>query len=195
MTSTPTRLLAGCIGLGLLGLALPVAAHQGAGAHAGTVAAFLHPFTGLDHLLALFAVGLFAGSRRGSGRWLLPAAFLGCMAVAAVGGALGVVFVEVEAALAASLVAVGLALALPRLPGRGAAAALAAMIATLHGHVHGVEVLQGALWQPLLALLAASALIVAGGVLLGGRFALRGTPMRRLAGLAIAAVGGLLLGA
>src|SRR5690242_5815643 len=102
---------AGVIGISVLAPTLALA-HTGVGDTHGFTDGFLHPVSGIDHVLAMVAVGLFAAHLGGRALWLVPAAFVGMMAV---GGALGmggidVPYVEVEIAM--SVVVLGLAVAL-----------------------------------------------------------------------------------
>ena len=70
-------------------VAEPAAAHTGRGT--GVVDGVLHPLTGLDHLLAMVAVGVLAVLAVPRGRvWTAPAAFLGGMIVGGVAGMVGV---------------------------------------------------------------------------------------------------------
>ncbi|MEO6339088.1 MAG: HupE/UreJ family protein, partial [Caulobacteraceae bacterium] len=92
--------------------ATPALAHSGHGEHGGLVAGFIHPMTGLDHMLAMVGVGLWAGLVLKRGWWLWPAAFVGFMIVgfaAGLGG--GGPLPGVEAVIGASVVALGLAVA------------------------------------------------------------------------------------
>lgn len=102
----------------------------------GLSAGLLHPLTGLDHLLAMVAVGLFAA--RASRPLLAPATFVLAMALGLASGGLGVAPLELGVAL--SVVALGLLVALgSRLP-HTASLALVATAGLLHGHAHGAEV-------------------------------------------------------
>jgi urease accessory protein len=112
-------------------------------AHPGDVAGgalhgLAHPFAGLDHLLAMLAVGVWAARFSGAARWPLPAAFVGFMAVgAALGGAILLPFVEPMIAL--SVLVLGLATAIAvRLP-VWAGGAVVALFALYHGHGHFAE--------------------------------------------------------
>jgi urease accessory protein len=124
-------------------LAAPAFAHTGAGAahdlgH-GLGQGFLHPLSGLDHVLAMVAVGLYAAQLGGRALWLLPAAFVGTMCVGGFLGYTGVPLPMVEHGISLSVVAMGMAIALGlRLPTLGATT-LVAMFALLHGHAHGSE--------------------------------------------------------
>lgn len=119
--------------------ATPAAAHVGAGEAHGLVHGLAHPIGGLDHVLAMVAVGLLAAGLGGRAIWMVPAAFLGMMAV---GGALGMAQMplpHVELGIAASVIVLGLAVAL-RLPmPTTAAMALVGFFAIFHGFAHGAE--------------------------------------------------------
>lgn len=114
-------------------------AHTGAEHAFSFASGFKHPFTGLDHMLAMVAVGLWAGLNGGRALWAWPVAFVGVMVL---GGALGIsgfVVPMVEAGILASVVVLGLlVLAAARLP-VAAGALLVAVFALLHGHAHGAE--------------------------------------------------------
>jgi urease accessory protein len=114
-------------------------AHTGVGTTMGFTHGFGHPFSGLDHILAMVAVGLFAANLGGRAFWLVPASFVIMMAV---GGALGISAAEipfVEIGIAASVIVLGLAVAMQwTLPVAGAMA-LAGFFALFHGHAHGAE--------------------------------------------------------
>src|SRR5881227_1589792 len=63
-------------------LAAPIAfAHPGHEGGAGLAAGWAHPFSGIDHVLAMLAVGLLAGQRGGRATWILPVSFIACMIV------------------------------------------------------------------------------------------------------------------
>ena len=119
-------------------------AHTGAEHAVSFASGFKHPFTGLDHLLAMVAVGLWAGLNGGRALWLWPVAFVGVMVL---GGALGIsgfAVPLVEAGILASVVVLGLlVLAAAQLP-VALGAILIAAFALLHGHAHGAELPDGA---------------------------------------------------
>jgi urease accessory protein len=89
-------------------------AHPGFAPHSGLESGFLHPLTGVDHLLAVITVGIFAARVGRRGLWSLPVAFLMLMAVGGALGAAGVKLPFVEMMIALSVVALGLAAAIPR---------------------------------------------------------------------------------
>lgn len=179
----------------LLALAILVAAtpaHAHTGGHVGGFASgFGHPFLGLDHLLAMVAVGIWAGQAGGRSLWIVPAAFVAAMAA---GGALAVAGIGlplVEAGILASVVLLGLLIAAAvRLP-LPAAAAIAALFALFHGQAHGAEMPAAA--SPLLyglGFLGATALLHALGVTAAGTVRERGM---RLAGVGILSAGALMM--
>lgn len=114
-------------------------AHVGVGDTQGFVHGFAHPVGGLDHVLAMVAVGLFAAYLGGRALWLVPSAFVLAMAV---GGALGISGVSVpfvELGIAASVIVLGVAVALQWSMPTAAAMALVGFFAIFHGYAHGAE--------------------------------------------------------
>lgn len=110
-------------------------AHPGHEA-AGLLAGLAHPLTGLDHLLAMLAVGLWAAQQQGAARWALPLAFVGSMLAGAVLGNSGVTLPWTESAIAASVMAFSLLVVVAaRLP-MLAALCLTAVFALFHGVAH-----------------------------------------------------------
>ena len=87
-------------------------AHPGDHSHIGFAAGFAHPFTGLDHLLAMVAVGLWASQLGGRALWLLPLTFPAVMAAGAALGFSGVALPWVEIGITASVLVLGAAVAL-----------------------------------------------------------------------------------
>lgn len=131
---------------GLLSLVPAVAfAHPGHGGAAGHdfLHGFMHPLHGMDHFLAMVAVGLWAAQRDRRSVWALPIAFVAFMVVGFVLGAGGVAMPAVELGIAASVLVLGIAVALAaRIPTVGAVA-LVALFALFHGHAHGAELPAG----------------------------------------------------
>jgi len=126
--------------------ALPAAAHAHTfGAHdAGFVHGFLHPVGGLDHLLAMVAVGLWAAQRGGAALWALPVAFVTAMIGGGLLGMGGIDLPGVELGIVGSVIALGALIALQsRLPLAASVAAVAAF-AVFHGHAHGAEMPEAA---------------------------------------------------
>ena len=114
-------------------------AHTGAEHAFSFASGFKHPFTGLDHMLAMVAVGLWAGLNGGRALWVWPVAFVGVMVLGGLLGISGVPVPMVEAGILASVVVLGLlVLAAAQLP-VAVGAILVAAFALLHGHAHGAE--------------------------------------------------------
>jgi urease accessory protein len=114
-------------------------AHTGLGATGGFAHGFVHPITGLDHILAMVAVGLFAWQLGGRALWLVPATFV---AVMALGGALAIAGIGVplvELAIALSVVVLGAIVAAGVKAPVAVAMAVVGVFAVFHGHAHGAE--------------------------------------------------------
>ncbi|MFT3729985.1 MAG: HupE/UreJ family protein [Hyphomicrobium sp.] len=117
----------------------PAFAHVGVGPVDTFSHGFMHPLTGIDHVLAMVAVGLFAANLGGAALWLVPSAFVGTMIFGGALGYYGWPLPMVEEGIGASVVVMGLAIALGvRLP-TIAAMALVGLFALFHGHAHGSE--------------------------------------------------------
>lgn len=118
--------------------------HPGGHNEASFAYGFMHPLGGLDHLLAMVAVGLLAwlvSERAASKRalWFVPAAFVGMMAMGGLAGVQGIGLPLVELGIGLSIVAIGAAVAFgARLPVAGAMA-LVGFFALFHGYAHGTE--------------------------------------------------------
>jgi len=118
----------------------PAFAHVGHGSTASFTAGLGHPLAGLDHVAVMVAVGLWAALKGGRALWAWPAAFVGVMLI---GGALGIAHVPVpfvEPGILASVVALGLLVALAVDLPVAIGALIIAVFALLHGHAHGSEV-------------------------------------------------------
>jgi urease accessory protein len=125
-----------------VGLPTIASAHPGHEATPGFIHGFLHPLGGLDHILAMVAVGLFAARLGGRALWLVPASFVVAMAVAGVAGMTGFALPYVEAGIALSILVLGAAIALDWAMPVAAAMGLVAFFAVFHGHAHGAEMPQ-----------------------------------------------------
>ena len=125
---------------GLMLLSAPAYAHVGVGETTSFGAGFAHPFLGLDHITVMIAVGLWAALKGGKALWVWPATFVGVMLV---GGALGIAHVPipfVEPGILASVVALGLLVALAVDLPVWTGGLVIGLFAILHGHAHGTEV-------------------------------------------------------
>lgn len=128
----------------LVVLAAPVWAHEQQGQAAGFVTGLLHPVSGLDHVLAMVAVGLWGAQLGSPAIWLLPIAFPLVMAFGGLLGLLGVDLPGVEVGIALSAVGLGLAVLTEARPALGLALGAVAVFALFHGHAHGAELPAGA---------------------------------------------------
>lgn len=161
------------------GLALAHAGADGA-AHHGFAEGLRHPFTGLDHLAAMLAVGVWSAGTSAR-RWLAPLAF---MALLALGALLGPGLPGVEPMIAASLLVIG---ALLMMPGRPLLAVLpVAGFALFHGAAHGQELSGGA---ALSGMLMGSALLHGAGIALGLALQRASRWLPRASGLSVAMLG------
>lgn len=125
--------------LALIALPGVALAHTGVGDTAGFAYGFMHPIGGLDHVLAMVAVGVFAFVLGGRALWLVPLSFVAMMVV---GFMLGVMQVEVpfvEFGIALSSVVIGGLAAWGRPLPTVIAAGLVGLFAIFHGHAHGSE--------------------------------------------------------
>lgn len=172
---------------------LPAFAHLDPIEHGSFAAGFSHPLFGLDHILAMVAVGLWAAMQSGRAVWIVPAAFVGTMAIGFAAAIAGVPLPFVEPVILASVIFIGIAIALALPIPTGAIAALVGFFAFFHGHAHGGELGEAGAWQFALGFIIATAVLHAVGIGLGlalGRFG--GKALSRVAGAATA-LGGLWL--
>lgn len=178
----------------LLG-ATPAEAHLLGAGDAGLGAGVLHPLIGLDHLLAMIAVGAWAAQIGGRTRWLVPAAFAGMVAVGGVIGMGGTPVPGMEAAIALSVLLLGGFILLALRPSLALSMALAGGFALFHGYAHGTELPDAAAPAPYAAgFLAATLLLHAVGIGIGLLLPrVAGTLALRTGGAAVAAAGVLLL--
>src|SRR6187551_2356366 len=118
-------------------------AHSGHGSAGGLVHGFVHPVTGIDHVLAMIAVGVLAAQYGSRALWLVPMSFLVAMATAGAIGMAGVPVQIVEAGIGLSVVVLGLMIAfqikLPTL----VAMAVVGFFALFHGYAQGSEMPNG----------------------------------------------------
>jgi urease accessory protein len=159
---------------------------------AGFAHGVMHPLGGLDHVLAMVAVGLYAALLGHRALWLVPATFVAAMALGGALGAAGFPLPYTEIGIAASVVVLGLAVALQVSLPTLAAMALVGVFAVFHGHAHGAEMPQGVLGYAYAAgfLLATAALHFAGVAigLAAGKFGGRGIAQAAGGAMALAGV-------
>ena len=136
MPTTIVRLLVAAAILVAPGAAL---AHPGHGAELGLCAGLAHPWSGIDHVLAMTAVGLLAARLGGRALWAVPSAFVGLMALGGIVSAAGLSLPFAEAAIALSVAVFGFTIASRIAPPVLGAMALVGVFAVFHGHVHAGE--------------------------------------------------------
>jgi urease accessory protein len=120
-------------------------AHPGMPGHThGFENGLLHPLTGLDHICAMVAVGLWAAQRGGRALWLVPATFVSIMIVGGMLGMGGIHIPYVEQGIAASVLVLGIFIAAAvRLP-LAASMVIVGLFALFHGYAHGAEMPESA---------------------------------------------------
>ena len=121
------------------GFSTAALAHVGDHSHMSFTEGLLHPFSGIDHVLAMVAVGLWASQLGGRALWLLPLIFPAVMAVGAALGLSGVTLPWVEIGIAGSVMVLGAVVALALRPSLAISIPLIGVFALLHGYSHGVE--------------------------------------------------------
>jgi urease accessory protein len=127
----------------LLFLVSPAFAHSGEGT-GGFLTGLSHPVFGLDHVVAMVAVGLWGAFLGAPAIWLLPIVFPLVMALGGVLGIVGVPLPAVEIGIAVSAIVLGLMVALAARPPLWIAALLVGAFAIFHGYAHGKELPDGA---------------------------------------------------
>jgi urease accessory protein len=177
------------------GFSTAALAHVGDHSHMSFTEGLLHPFTGLDHVLAMVAIGLWASQLGGRALWLLPLTFPAVMAVGAVLGMSGVALPGVEIGIAGSVMVLGAVVALALRPSLAISIPLIGAFALLHGYSHGIELPTGASALSYgTGFMAATLVLHAVGIatgLIAGRLPVRFAA--RTAGGAIAVLGVVLL--
>jgi urease accessory protein len=119
-------------------------AHTGVGNTTGFSDGFMHPITGLDHVLAMVMVGVLAWQLGGRALGLAPATFVLVMAIGGAFGAAGIGVPFVEAGIAPSVVVLGVIVAFGVSSPVAVAVALVGLFAIFHGHAHGAEMPEAA---------------------------------------------------
>lgn len=152
--------------------AAPAFAHLDPSEHGSFAAGFSHPLFGADHILVMVSVGLWAAqlARQGESRkalWIVPSAFVGTMAAGFLLALGGIDLPFVEPAILASVIALGLLVAMAvRLP-VAACAAIVSIFALFHGHAHGGELGEAGALQFGAGFVIATALLHVAGIALG----------------------------
>lgn len=166
-------------------------AHEVTDMGRGFTTGFMHPLLGLDHVLAMLAVGIWGAQLGRPAIWVLPVTFPLVMAAGGVAGVLGLPLPAVEVGIALSAVVLGLLVAMRKEIPLAAAMVVVAVFAVCHGHAHGTEVPHAA--NPgtfALGFVLATGLLHTAGIALGALNALdRGMQVLR-AGGGVIALGG-----
>jgi len=152
-------------------LLLPAAAfahQQGAVDSNAFLVGFAHPFGGIDHLLAMLAVGMWGALLGMPALWTLPIAFPMLMAVGGVIGILGLPLPSIELGIALSVIVLGAVILFAVRPPLWGSLVIVSFFALFHGYAHGIELPQ--LTDPLgysLGFVVATGLIHITGILIG----------------------------
>ncbi len=164
--------------------------------HAGVMSGLAHPLFGLDHLLAMLAVGLWAAQQQGAARWALPLTFVATMLFGGLLGFAGIEMPLMETGIAGSVLALGLLVALAVRPPVAIAAGLTALFAASHGVAHGLELpALSSPWGYAAGFVAATAALHAAGYAMARSLPQAAAPLVRMAGVASALTGAWLLAA
>jgi urease accessory protein len=129
----------------LAGLFWPLMAmaHEETGAATGFVRGFHHPVSGLDHVMAMVAVGIWGAQLGAPAIWVLPITFPIVMAFGGMLGLLGVKLPGAEVCIALSALGLGFMILREARPDLRIAAALVGFFAIFHGYAHGTELPPG----------------------------------------------------
>lgn len=153
----------------------PALAHVGAGGGGGFHAGFLHPLSGLDHMVAMVSVGLWGAQLGMPAIWVLPVAFPTVMAIGGFLGLIGLPLPGVEIGIALSALVLGVMVAAAARPPLWVAAIVVGIFAIFHGHAHGTELPPGQDGLSFsLGFVIATGLLHAAGIALGVLWGLRG---------------------
>ncbi|MDX1641748.1 MAG: HupE/UreJ family protein [Balneolaceae bacterium] len=115
-------------------------AHPGAGHISGFWVGFGHPFGGLDHMLAMLAVGIWASQMSDKAVWAVPLTFVGVMLLAGAFGIAGIAIPFVEQGIIMSVLILGILIAVAARIPLAVSAVIVGLFAIFHGHAHGEEI-------------------------------------------------------
>jgi urease accessory protein len=162
-------------------------AHVGQGdVSGGFLAGVEHPIFGLDHVVAMVAVGIWGAQLGQPAIWVLPVTFPLVMAFGGVLGGLGVPIPGIEIGIAVSAIALGAMVMLTARPPLWVAAVLVAVFAIFHGYAHGAELPESAnAISYAMGFVVATGCLHAFGILLGvaNRWRVGGQALRAGGGL------------
>ena len=135
-----TLFQASFISLGSLFIATPALAHTGGTTEASLIAGLTHPLTGIDHLLAMFAIGIWTAMQHRTDHSKVPAVFLIMLMAGFLLGMNGLAIPFVEAGIASSVLIMGLAIVFATKLPNAASLPLISLFALYHGTAHGFEI-------------------------------------------------------
>lgn len=157
-------------------------AHVEQGQAAGFITGLQHPWSGLDHVLAMIAVGLWGAQLGNPAMWVLPVIFPMVMSLGAMMGLLGIPLPGIEIGIALSAILLGAMVVGEVRPKLVIAAVIVGFFAIFHGHAHGTELpvgQSGMLYS--MGFVIATGILHGVGIIVGmihrwpqGRLALRG---------------------
>ncbi|MFA6908648.1 MAG: HupE/UreJ family protein [Patescibacteria group bacterium] len=182
--------------VGVFLLSLPTVADAHIIGGNGFASGIGHPFLGLDHLLAMVAVGIISVRIGGRAIWKIPAVFIGCMSVGAVIAIAGMRMPMAEMGIGLSVIILGIAIALSKKLPMGWAIACVALFAIFHGHAHGEEfpVIASPFLYGIGFIASTFVLHVTGiGIALGARKSVRAMTLVKYAGVGMSVAGVLFL--
>ena len=173
----------------------PAFAHLNPTEHGSFMAGVSHPLSGADHMLAMITVGLWAAQIGGKARWAVPAAFVSLMALGFILTLASVPLPFVEPGILASVIGLGLLVALAVRVPTAISAIIVSVFALFHGHAHGNELGTATALTFGLGFVAATVLLHATGVGLGMAIGGRSAIVTRiLGGLTVLGGAALVLG-
>jgi urease accessory protein len=182
------------IGIALTGaLVSPAFAHTGLGPANSFAFGVAHPLNGMDHILAMIAVGLWGVVAGGRAIWVWPAAFVATLLAGFAAATLGVQIPFVEPVIASSIVVLGLLVALTVKAPVWLGAVVVGLFAFFHGHAHGTEATTTGLIPYAAGFALATAVLHVAGIALGvlAKASIGTAAFRAVGGLA--ALGGVAL--
>lgn len=136
--------LVGASATGLLLFPTAALAHTGVGETSGFIHGFGHPISGLDHILAMVMVGVFAFQLGGRALWMVPSTFVLVMAGGGALGVMGITVPFVETGIALSVIVLGAIVAFGIKSPVAVAMGIVGLFAIFHGHAHGMEMPENA---------------------------------------------------
>jgi urease accessory protein len=122
----------------------PTQAHSQGGEAAGLLSGLQHPVSGLDHIMAMVAVGLWGAQLGKPAMWLLPVTFPMVMAFGGMLGLMHIALPGIEIGIAISAIVLGVMVGLEARPPLWIAGVVVGFFAIFHGHAHGAELPAGA---------------------------------------------------